>query len=215
MSTSLASFLFYFFYKHFRISAVRPIISAMDGRPQVLSVSFRGGFVLEGTFNAIICALHSRIIDAVEASFEEDAATAAAGSGIAQSNAIAAWAWVHDYVSWILRLRSEIPMKQTSKKTPLTARSPSLGSDQFWTSANTRTGLGQIFSLACIFNSLNCNDSSITITITSIYFSYESTILISSILTLWIWTQRSQLHLHFLNKSLKIFTYDRSNTLVC
>ena len=99
----------------------------MDGRPQVLSVSFRGGFVHEGTFNAIICALHSRIIDAVEASFEEDAATAAAGSGIAQPNAIAAWAWVHDYVSWILRLRSEIPMKQTSKKTPLTARSQSLG----------------------------------------------------------------------------------------
>ena len=182
-----------FFYKHFRISAVRPIISAMDGRPQVLSVTFRGGFVLEGTFNAIICALHSRIIDAVEASFEEDAAAAAAGSGIAQSNAIAAaaWAWVHDYVSWILRLRSEIPMKQTSKKTPLTARSQGLGPDQFWTSANTRTGLGQIFSLACIFNSLNCNDSSITITITSIYFSYESTILISSILILWIWTQRS------------------------
>ena len=203
MSTSLTSFLF--FYKHFRISAVRPIISAMDGRPQVLSVTFRGGFVLEGTFNAIICALHSRIIDAVEASFEEDAATAAAGSGIAQPNAIAAWAWVHDYVSWILRLRSEIPMKQTSKKTPLTARSPSLGPDQFWTSANTRTGLGQIFSLACIFNSLNCNDSSITITITSIYFSYESTILISSILILWIWTQRSQLHLHFLNKSFKNF----------
>ena len=77
--------------------------------------------------------------------------------------------------------------------------------DQFWTSANTRTGLGQIFSLACIFNSLNCNDSSITITITSIYFSYESTILISSILILWIWTQRSQLHLHFLNKSFKNF----------
>ena len=171
-----------FFYKHFRISAVRPIISAMDGRPQVLSVSFRGGFVLEGTFNAIICALHSRIIDAVEASFEEDAAAAAVGSGIAQSNAIAAaaWAWVHDYVSWILRLRSEIPMKQTSKKTPLTARSQSLDPDQFWTSANTRTGLGQIFSLACILNSLNCDDSSITIT--SIYFSYESTILISSIL---------------------------------
>jgi len=189
----------------------------MDGRPQVLSVSFRGGFVLEGTFNAIICALHSRIIDAVEASFEEDAATAAAGSRIAQSNAIAAWAWVHDYASWILRLRSEIPMKQASKKTPLTARSPSLGSDQFWTLANTRTGLGQIFSLACIFNfnSLNCNDSSITITITSIYFSYESTILISSILILWTWTKRSQLHSHFLNKSLKIFTYDRSNTLVC
>ena len=141
-----------FVYQHFRITAVRPIISAMDGRPQVLSVSFHGGFVLEGMFNAIICALHSRIIDAVEASFKEDAAAAAASAGIAQSNAIAAWAWVHDYVSWILRLRSEMPLMQASKKTPLTARSQSLGSDQFWTSANTRTGLGLLFSLSCIFN---------------------------------------------------------------
>jgi hypothetical protein len=50
----------------------------------VLSITFHGGFVLEGTFNAIICALHSRIIEAVEASFAEDAAAA----GIDQASAV-------------------------------------------------------------------------------------------------------------------------------
>ena len=69
----------------FKITSVRTISPAQASRFQLLSITFHGGFVLEGTFNAIICALHSRIIEAVEASFAEDAAAA----GIDQASA--AW----------------------------------------------------------------------------------------------------------------------------
>lgn len=64
----------------FRIVSIRTIFSPFtSSRPQdqILAVTFRGGFVIEGTFNAIMSALHSRIVEAVEASFEEDAAAAA------------------------------------------------------------------------------------------------------------------------------------------
>jgi len=67
----------------FKITSVRTISPAQANRFQLLSITFHGGFVLEGTFNAIICALHSSIIEAVEASFAEDAAAA----GIDQASA--------------------------------------------------------------------------------------------------------------------------------
>jgi len=61
----------------FRIVSVRPIPSTSSpSKPQnqALAVTFRGGFVLEGAFNAIMTALNTRIVEAVEASFEQDAA---------------------------------------------------------------------------------------------------------------------------------------------
>jgi hypothetical protein len=64
----------------FRIVSVCPIPSfSSPSKPQnqTLAVTFCRGFVLEGTFNTIMTALNTRIVEAVEASYEQDAAASA------------------------------------------------------------------------------------------------------------------------------------------
>jgi len=56
----------------FRVTLVETLIKAENGEPQILRIRFRGGFVLDGTFQMITRSLHARIIEAVERSFEQD-----------------------------------------------------------------------------------------------------------------------------------------------
>jgi hypothetical protein len=59
----------------FRIAAVQTVSGTFQScRPQdqVFMITFRGGFTIDGTFNEVMHALHSRIVEAVDASFEED-----------------------------------------------------------------------------------------------------------------------------------------------
>lgn len=56
----------------FRVILVETLIQAENGEPQILRIWFRGGFVLDGTFQMISRSLHARIVEAVDQSFEQD-----------------------------------------------------------------------------------------------------------------------------------------------
>ena len=58
----------------YSIQSVRTLTQAEDGEAQILKVVFQGSFVLDGTWPMIIRALHARIVEAVETSYEADAA---------------------------------------------------------------------------------------------------------------------------------------------
>jgi hypothetical protein len=74
----------------FRPVAVHTLAKARDGNQQVLSVQFKGNFLLEGTWPSIMEALHSKIIEATERSFEEDAAAQVAARNAILNNGGAA-----------------------------------------------------------------------------------------------------------------------------
>ena len=58
----------------FQMISINTIIKAENKQPQILSVGFRGDFVLTGTWPMIVRNLDARIVEAVEQSFEADAA---------------------------------------------------------------------------------------------------------------------------------------------
>jgi hypothetical protein len=74
----------------YKILSVRTLFPANDGDPQLLQVSFQGNFALEGTWPMINRALHARIVEAVDNSYEADAASQIAAGGAGPIAAAAA-----------------------------------------------------------------------------------------------------------------------------
>ena len=74
----------------YKILSVRTLIPADDGEPQLLQVFFQGNFALDGTWPMINRALHARIVEAVDTSYEADAAAQIAAGGAGPIAAAAA-----------------------------------------------------------------------------------------------------------------------------
>jgi len=64
----------------FRPIAVYTLAKARNGKLQIITVRFRGNFILEGTWPRIMEAIQAKIIEETEKSYEEDAAAQAAAA---------------------------------------------------------------------------------------------------------------------------------------